>query len=471
MSGPFQPPFNSAWGTAFPQSSQPLSGVKSATNTSSLTTLSFSTANFFGLDSQEAGTQGAFFLMLVAYTSSTAQGAKTVSGISGGPTWSKLSSVAQGGLTGTVNNIGLEVWYGYLAPASVANFSTTVTMTGTVQDITAQFFAWWTPLNSGDFFDTASILPVTAHNSSGTTLTIDTETAQTKATVFVATVNGSSISPNPLKGFTWDKYLSVNQSMGNGYILQGWENIAALNHETLPQTTLTLTNSTGRNGMLAISFALAGGPNSPAISIFPPGLVATSPTSLQVTWVNPTAGGTPADSYAIMYWPSGPYPAAAGSFVTGIPTNVNTWPITGLTPGALYDVTVYGCLDGYPSDFNASFSQIWMPTVAPSGVASTANVGTLVGLQPPKLGVTSLTCIETPPSNGDVNLNLRWSDDGGANWSNTIQQTMGATGQYATDIQFRRLGYARNRVVELSWSNDLATALTGMMIQYEIAGT
>lgn len=92
---------------------------------------------------------------------------------------------------------------------------------------------------------------------------------------------------------------------------------------------------------------------------------------------------------------------------------------------------------------------------------------------PPTTGeiyLGDLTCIETiPPDLRDVTL--RWSDDGGASWSNGLLQSLGNIGEYNTSVQYRRLGMSRNRVFEVSWSGSQAEALQGVTIHFEIAKT
>lgn len=61
-------------------------------------------------------------------------------------------------------------------------------------------------------------------------------------------------------------------------------------------------------------------------------------------------------------------------------------------------------------------------------------------------------------------IRLRWSNDRGASWGNTITGSLGKVGQFLTSIQFNRLGYARDRVFELSWSDPVKTALNGAWI-------
>lgn len=68
-------------------------------------------------------------------------------------------------------------------------------------------------------------------------------------------------------------------------------------------------------------------------------------------------------------------------------------------------------------------------------------------------------------------VNLRWSDDRGKTYNNYVQQSMGEVGKYLTNIQWRRLGYGRDRVFELSWSTWNKTALNGAWIDATPAGT
>lgn len=73
------------------------------------------------------------------------------------------------------------------------------------------------------------------------------------------------------------------------------------------------------------------------------------------------------------------------------------------------------------------------------------------------------------PQTKPAELRLRWSDTKGASWSNSISTTLGHRGEYLKDCRFLRLGYARNRVFELSWDANCATALNGAYIQIQQA--
>lgn len=58
-------------------------------------------------------------------------------------------------------------------------------------------------------------------------------------------------------------------------------------------------------------------------------------------------------------------------------------------------------------------------------------------------------------------ISLSWSDDRGVSYGSPVMQSMGRTGQYLTTVTWNRLGYARDRVYKLSWSENLNCALNG----------
>jgi hypothetical protein len=66
-------------------------------------------------------------------------------------------------------------------------------------------------------------------------------------------------------------------------------------------------------------------------------------------------------------------------------------------------------------------------------------------------------------------ISLRWSDDGGQTFGAPVVQTTNnaSYGQYS----WRRLGMARDRVYELSWTATGETALNGAWVEIEAAGT
>lgn len=78
--------------------------------------------------------------------------------------------------------------------------------------------------------------------------------------------------------------------------------------------------------------------------------------------------------------------------------------------------------------------------------------------------------IEVGQTGGDTTdtpwlMSLRWSDNRGASYGNPVIQSMGAGGEYLVSPQWQRLGMARDRVFELSWSAPVKTALNSAFIQ------
>lgn len=72
-----------------------------------------------------------------------------------------------------------------------------------------------------------------------------------------------------------------------------------------------------------------------------------------------------------------------------------------------------------------------------------------------------------PSSFESPELRLRWSDTAGQSWGTSVSVNLGATGDYLKSLQFQRLGYARDRVFELSWSAPARTALNGVFLRVE----
>lgn len=76
-----------------------------------------------------------------------------------------------------------------------------------------------------------------------------------------------------------------------------------------------------------------------------------------------------------------------------------------------------------------------------------------------------------PDDSVDPQVWLRWSNDRGRSWGNPVAQSLGKAGEYLTSIQWQRLGYARDRVFELSWSEPVQTALNGAWVDVSRART
>jgi hypothetical protein len=68
-------------------------------------------------------------------------------------------------------------------------------------------------------------------------------------------------------------------------------------------------------------------------------------------------------------------------------------------------------------------------------------------------------------------VSLRYSDDRGRTYSNKLEQPLGNTGGYSSILQWPRLGLARDKVFELSWSSAAKTALQGAYIETTAAET
>jgi hypothetical protein len=69
-----------------------------------------------------------------------------------------------------------------------------------------------------------------------------------------------------------------------------------------------------------------------------------------------------------------------------------------------------------------------------------------------------------PDDSAAPQVRLRWSDDRGRSWGNKVSGSLGMVGEFLTSIQWQRLGYARDRVFELSWSAPVRTALNGAWV-------
>ncbi|HVX58078.1 MAG TPA: hypothetical protein VHA37_10255, partial [Candidatus Saccharimonadales bacterium] len=68
-------------------------------------------------------------------------------------------------------------------------------------------------------------------------------------------------------------------------------------------------------------------------------------------------------------------------------------------------------------------------------------------------------------------ISLRWSDTRGLSWSVPVEQTLGATGRFLTQPQWRRLGMARDRVFEVFGQMPGRIAISGAFIDAEAAET
>jgi hypothetical protein len=67
-------------------------------------------------------------------------------------------------------------------------------------------------------------------------------------------------------------------------------------------------------------------------------------------------------------------------------------------------------------------------------------------------------------NNQFVDVSLTCSDDRGKTYGNPVMQSLGKEGEYITSMQWNRLGMARDRVFQLSWSSPVRTALNGAFV-------
>lgn len=102
----------------------------------------------------------------------------------------------------------------------------------------------------------------------------------------------------------------------------------------------------------------------------------------------------------------------------------------------------------------------------PNGVSADGKtvVGYSFGTNPLPWIYRAVEPAPAPPADFVNLISLRWSDDRGHSWSSPVTQSMGNPGEYRTSVQYQRLGMARDRVFEISWSTPFKTALQGAWI-------
>ncbi len=66
---------------------------------------------------------------------------------------------------------------------------------------------------------------------------------------------------------------------------------------------------------------------------------------------------------------------------------------------------------------------------------------------------------------------LRYSDDGGSTWSNERWTTIGAVGKYKNRAIWRRLGYARDRVFEVTVSDPINACIISANINFSVGAS
>jgi hypothetical protein len=63
---------------------------------------------------------------------------------------------------------------------------------------------------------------------------------------------------------------------------------------------------------------------------------------------------------------------------------------------------------------------------------------------------------------------LRWSNDGGSTWSNEHWVSIGKIGKYKNRAIWRRLGFARDRVFEVSVSDPVRTVIVSANLKASV---
>jgi len=71
----------------------------------------------------------------------------------------------------------------------------------------------------------------------------------------------------------------------------------------------------------------------------------------------------------------------------------------------------------------------------------------------------------------DPQIFLSWSDNRGKSFGFPVGQSMGRQGEFYTTVSWNRLGYGRDRVFQLEWSEPCKTALNGVFVQSKQAKT
>jgi len=70
----------------------------------------------------------------------------------------------------------------------------------------------------------------------------------------------------------------------------------------------------------------------------------------------------------------------------------------------------------------------------------------------------------TGATNDNDYVSLRWSDNAGRSYGNAVLQPLGPEGFYQGSVQWNRLGLARDRVYEMSWSAPVKTSIQGVYL-------
>lgn len=78
-----------------------------------------------------------------------------------------------------------------------------------------------------------------------------------------------------------------------------------------------------------------------------------------------------------------------------------------------------------------------------------------------------MVTIVTPPPAPTLGLSIRYSNDGGENYSDWRDFPIGTTGGFLQLLPVRRLGFARHRIWEIRDTSDTAQDVLGASIFME----
>lgn len=120
---------------------------------------------------------------------------------------------------------------------------------------------------------------------------------------------------------------------------------------------------------------------------------------------------------------------------------------------------------GFTLDIEAATSA---DTIDQPGPFALQTHGTAYGYDSPLTTGAGFGLLSGPaPINISPQVFLRWSDTRGRTWNSPVPQSLGATGQYLTQVKWNRTGMARDRVFEVFGVNPGRVAIMGAFLDPE----
>lgn len=142
-----------------------------------------------------------------------------------------------------------------------------------------------------------------------------------------------------------------------------------------------------------------------------------------------------------------------------------------LTPTQVMNLfsSTTGVPGGFPSE--AAYWHL-CGTASPEPDSSGNGLNAVLSIVPPTTGPDSpgFACSLPPLPPGAARsprVNLRWSDDGGCNWSNSYAMDIGQAGECSTRVIWRRLGRTRGRIYELSTADPVPIRIVDAYLDVE----